>query len=332
MNNENIKAICSYFGFGKLVEPPIRVYGGLLHKMWYLKTKEGVYAIKELTKDINLTNQLIIDNYNLTEEIASAFIERGIPAVCAIKHLDNYLFIDKGKGFLVYPWIAAKSLDKDAIYEPQALQISTILAKLHQINLNIPALIAPQFDIHKSDEIIQLAQKSFEYKCPFSSLLKKQLNDLIKVNETYQQSIITLRQYTVVSHGDLDQKNVLWNELGRPILIDWESARKLNPTYEIVNASLDWSGITTKFNISLFNKMIEAYINSGGIIDQESFEVSFYGVLGNWINWLIYNLERACNSGVLEQINIGIEQVMQVLPTISRLNKLIPVLAKASKG
>jgi hypothetical protein len=45
--------------------------------------------------------------------------------------------------------------------------------------------------------------------------------------------------------------------MGNPILIDWESARKLNPAYEIVNASLDWSGITTDFDSKLFIKIIE---------------------------------------------------------------------------
>jgi predicted Ser/Thr protein kinase len=37
-----------------------------------------------------------------------------------------------------------------------------------------------------------------------------------------------LNKNTVVSHGDLDQKNVLWDKTGKPILIDWESACKIN--------------------------------------------------------------------------------------------------------
>ena len=70
--------------------------------------------------------------------------------------------------------------------------------------------------------------------------------------------------------------------------------------------------------------MIEAYQHAGGIIDNVSFEASFYGVLGNWINWLVYNIERSC--GTSEQRVLSIEQVLQVLPTITRLKAMIPKL------
>ena len=68
-----------------------------------------------------------------------------------------------------------------------------------------------------------------------------------------------------MSHGDLDQKNVLWDANDVPILIDWESARRLNPLCEIVNASLDWSGITTShFDEALFTQMLKVYQAESG--------------------------------------------------------------------
>lgn len=100
--------------------------------------------------------------------------------------------------------------------------------------------------------------------------------------------------------------------------MDWESARKLNPTYEIVNAGLDWRGITGEFNQNLFKSIIDAHQHAGGIIDNVSFEASFYGVLGNWINWPVYNIECSCSHNMSEQRIMGIEQVLQVLPTINR--------------
>ena len=48
---------------------------------------------------------------------------------------------------------------------------------------------------------------------------------------------------------------------------------------------------------------------------------SFYGVLGNWNNWMVYNIERSCNDDK-EQKAIGIEQVTAVLSTIQRINDL----------
>ncbi len=80
-----------------------------------------------------------------------------------------------------------------------------------------------------------------------------------------------------------------------------------------------WSGINSNFNIDVFRKMIELYKHSGTGIDKEAFEASFYGVSGNQINWLVYNINRACNNKDLEQQVIGTEQVSQVLPAILRL-------------
>jgi hypothetical protein len=108
------------------------------------------------------------------------------------------------------------------------------------------------------------------------------------------------------------------------------NARKLNPTQEIVNACLDWSGITTNFNKDLFFKMIRTYSVSGGNLDNNIVSAAFNAVLGNWINWMAYNIERACMSD-LEQKTLGIEQVTQVLSTIVQLKNIIPDLVMSIK-
>jgi thiamine kinase-like enzyme len=326
VKNYQIESICSYFKLGSPIKPPKRIYGGLLHKMWHLQTEKGIYAVKQLSRDINLSDNHIIENYNLTEHIASRFIQQGIPAVCAMEQANNYLFIIDEVGFLVYPWVIAKALDKDTISEPHALQIAVILARLHEINLQVPEILEPEYDVHTNNNLIALAQRAEEHHYPFSMLLNKHLADLLITNTAYHQAVPVLKKHSVVSHGDLDQKNALWDPADKPILIDWESARKLNPTYEIVNGSLDWSGITTEFNHELFNKMIQTYIHAGGIINKSDFEASFYGVLGNWINWFAYNIERSCNPLDSEQRVMGIEQVTQVIPTILRITNLIKKL------
>ena len=70
-------------------------------------------------------------------------------------------------------------------------------------------------------------------------------------------------------------------------MIDWECARKLNPTYEIINAGLDWSGITSCFNKDIFIKIMRAYSTSGGHLNKNILQTAFNAVLGNWINWMV---------------------------------------------
>ncbi|HAU1881992.1 acetyltransferase [Legionella pneumophila] len=78
--------------------------------------------------------------------------------------------------------------------------------------------------------------------------------------------------------------------------------------------------------------MLRAYKEAGGVIDKDIVEAAFFGVLGNWINWMVYNIQRAANHCVPEQQKIGMEQVMQVLPTVLRLKSLIPELVNAGKA
>src|ERR1700694_1702617 len=98
----------------------------------------------------------------------------------------------------------------------------------------------PQYDIHSNEEITTLIKKSIEMSLPFANKLQQSTSMLIKWNDEYQQAIHSFRHISVVSHADLDQKNVLWDENDNPILIDWESVRALNPTYELLITALDW--------------------------------------------------------------------------------------------
>ncbi|PPE03051.1 hypothetical protein [Holospora curviuscula] len=76
----------------------------------------------------------------------------------------------------------------------------------------------------------------------------------------------------------------------------------------------------------MFHKILKSYSESGGLIENRTVEAAFYGVMGNWINWMVYNINRSINQRELEQKNIGIEKVMQVLPRILRVKTLMPEL------
>jgi hypothetical protein len=277
--------------------------------MWRVKTDKASYAIKQLSPHIDLTNESIIKNYDLTEEIASRFADLGIPAVSAIKQAGNYLTLVDGTGFLIYPWVDAQPLHHDTVSEPHAVKIAEILTKMHLINLDVPEIAKPVFDLHSNDSLLALIQEANSCSCPFAVKLTALQKDIIAINTAYQNTLPLLKQQVIVSHGDLDPKNVLWSTNDRSILIDSECARKLNPTHEIVSAGLNWSGITTIFNQALFIKMIRAHTAAGGRLDKDLLQAAFNGVLGNWINWMVYNIERACMAQECEQKTLGIEQV-----------------------
>ena len=324
--------LCKRYNLGTPVGEITRVYGGLLHLMWHLNTDNGSYAIKQLSSVVDLMNDVVIQNYELSEIVASKFAVQEVPAVCALKN-DNgkYLSVIDKVGFLVYPWIEATAIPESQISEQHALQIAVILAKMHIMRLEVPNMPESKIDVFTSPELIALINTSIKYNCSFAQSLQKASSALITINDACIDLISALKKDVIVSHGDLDPKNVLWDNSGKPVLIDWESARKLNPTYEIINACLDWSGITKEFNKELFCEMLKAYTQAGGIIDTVMTNAAFYGVLGNWVNWMVYNIKRAGNAKDLEQKTIGTEQVNLVLPTILRLKELMPELIMVCK-
>lgn len=303
--NNHLTQICDHFNLGKLIDNPIRVYGGLLHTMWKVNTEKASYAIKQISKDIDLTNDKIIQNYNLTEKIANHFKHLGIPAVSSINKL---MIIDK-TGYLVYPWINAQPIYQ--VDQSQAIKIANILAKIHAINLSLPEISEPEFATHSNQEITKVFNKA--------KLLS--LDAILIANKAYQESIPYLKQNLVISHGDLDPKNVLWDNQDNPYLIDWESARLLNPIYEIVNTSLDFCDIGNNFNQKQFIDMLKAY----GVLNKKELKYAFAGVLGNWINWLIYNIHRSFSED--EEIkNLGAEQVKKTMDVILKVQNLMPQL------
>ncbi len=331
MNQTHLKHLIQHFNLGQQVQPPERVHGGLLHIMWRLDTDKGSYAIKQLSKDIDLKNEQVIKNYELSEKIASRFSALGIPAVSAIENTGQYLFIIEGTGFLLYPWVKAKALDQHAVSEAHSLKIAKVLAKMHVLNLNVPEITEAQFYTHTNQNILELLDKAENFNCSFAENLRKNQKNILLANEAYQNAISILKTHIVVSHGDLDQKNVLWDSSNNPILIDWEAACKIDPTYDIIGTAFNWSGITSNFDKDLFFKMIETYQKAGGVINKKHVVAACDGCF-SWIGWLVYNIERSCVFDDSEHKNVGIEQVNQTLATILRLQRLMPEVIKIIEG
>ena len=202
----HINKVCEFFNIGTLVSEPKRIYGGFLHKMWRVDSDKRSYAIKQLSADLDLTNQSIIKNYEMSEVIVSKFIKLGIPAIGAVENLGRHLFISEGVGFLVYPWVDAVTLGQSSILEKQACRIAEILAQIHGINLFVPEIMQSTFEVHSNETIQNLFEQAARADCSFSDELRMHKKSIFMANEAYQHAIPLLQAHLVVSHGDLDKK------------------------------------------------------------------------------------------------------------------------------
>lgn len=74
--------------------------------------------------------------------------------------------------------------------------------------------------------------------------------------------------------------------------------------------------------------MIHACVAAGGILEKNILHAVFYSVMGNLINWMVYNIKCACLLKESEERKLGMEQVNQVVTTIMKIKNNMPDLIK----
>ena len=126
-------------------------------------------------------------------------------------------------------------------------------------------------------------------------------------------------QNQVISHRDLDPKNVMWKN-DAPYIIDWEAAGYVNPFQELIEVLNYWiSDETGKYGKAEFDALMQAYTENNSIYNVNwdvILSCSFDGMLG----WLEYNLKRALGmegTGINDQE----EGIRQTQGTICELRK-----------
>ena len=121
-----------------------------------------------------------------------------------------------------------------------------------------------------------------------AKILQDNINLILSANKRHLNSIPILKEQSVITHGDINQLNIIWDKSDQPILIDWESVRKLNPTREIVRACLAWSGLGTEnFSLSTYNKMLKTYIKSGGVLNHSHITAGLFSGFGSMVFWML---------------------------------------------
>ncbi len=332
MNKHQAQLICKQLNVGTVCTAPQKVLGGLLHRMWKIETEHGSFACKELSRNINLNPQTR-HIYELTEQIARQFKQLGIPAITALAIHDKHLIDINDSTFLVYPWSQATTLAINTISAAHAIKIAALLAKMHLIDLQAPELADPELHIYQPQTLIYLIERAVTLKLPFAQELKTHQDAILRVAQTCEKYLPSQQTINVVvSHGDLDQKNVLWDNQNNPIIIDWEATHKLNPTQEIVDAALNWSGITaSNFDKNLFINMICEYTKAGGSIEQSNLYFAFLAILNNWLHWMVHNIENSIRSdqNKLDEQAQYAQQILLVLNTISLLEPMISELSSS---
>lgn len=160
-------------------------------------------------------------------------------------------------------------------------------------------------------------------------IARSMLPRLLTWSRLYEVAGQQLGRHQVVSHRDLDQKNVLWRDDQTPYVIDWEAAGLINPTLELVGAALSWSGLVVgDVRKESFDAVIEAYRQAGGEIHDKS-EVALHGLMGTWLGWLLFNMRRSLGESVEreEERDLGVRETSMTLKLLRTFDDHLPIWA-----
>ncbi|PFT64851.1 aminoglycoside phosphotransferase [Bacillus cereus] len=284
------KKLCVESQLGEMAGVPVSISGGLLHKMYAIETHKGKYAIKILNPQIMIRPDAMM-NYINSERIANLVSEK-VPAVPAkiingdvIKTIDNQFYI-------VFDWIEGKTLKPNTINCSHSEKIGSILADIHRTDFSELHIKEDLGNNEQSIEWKYYIQRGQKSNTEWVELLLEIVDKLYEWSELTNKANRLLSANLVISHRDLDPKNVLWNK-DNPVLIDWESAGYVNPMHDLFETALYWSedeeGNVDKERFFAF---INGYKKRYGETQANWSTVLESGFLGK-LGWLEYNLKRS---------------------------------------
>lgn len=288
--------LCEKYSLGKILGAPQRVHGGLLHRMYHVTTDTGEYAVKLLDPDIMKRPQAIgnmIHSERIAERLAqdlnAAFV------VTALEREGQQLLSLDTEGqkqyIFIYPWVTAHSLFAPEVSVSHCSKIGRILGQIHRVGLTAADLELPSEDPvrlpYDWQGYLALAKKKQAY---WLSEYESMLPDLTRWDRAATAAMPSVAAYQIVSHRDLDPKNVLWQG-EQPYLIDWEAAGAVNPYQELLEVLNYWAADQDgRLDSSLCQALLRAYADSVDLrrVDWTPIlAVSCDSMLG----WLEYNLK-----------------------------------------
>jgi len=326
MNPDHLRYLCSHHGLGAPTGTPTKVLGGFHHKMWRVETERGTYAVKELSADADLSDEDTVRGYNVSEAIAETFASVGIAAVVALKAGDDYLTIVEDRGYLVFPWCNYTALPKGQVDERHGIEVARLLARMHGADIDVAGVKETALEAFPVESIDDLVRRAGECQPLSAASLSNQRQRLGEILTPHNDAIVELEKKLVIGHGDLDQKNVLWDDRDRPVIIDWERAGRLNPTYEVIQAALDWSGAASELRPGLFRRMLEAYRDAGGELEADAMGPSLDYIAGEWLIWLLYLFGLSLEEAKPRRLRIEKEQIEDPIQLVLRIKQLKPDL------
>ncbi|MGE6555910.1 phosphotransferase [Exiguobacterium artemiae] len=320
-----LKTISRRFKLGELLTDPDPLSGGLLHKMFLLQTTTGTYAIK-LLNPIILSRPTARQNFIDSERIVTALAGE-VSALPALTINGSALHQIGTQYYLVFPWVDGLTLPIHQVTPNHAELIGEQLAQIHTADLSsLPiqqTATSPKSPVPWDTFAEKIRQQGHTLLEPYWTDLKR----IKRWDNEASSALKQLRGTSVLSHRDLDAKNVLWKS-GAPILIDWESAGPIHPMHDFLETILYWSlDEQNHVRRDHFEAFVKGYHAAGGRIDYP-LEPALSAGYASKLGWLAYSLSKALRLEPVteKEQQVAVQQVLETLKALEDYEVLCPVI------
>ena len=315
-----IKNLITRLNLGVIVENPLRVYGGLLNRLYKVKTTSGIYAIKHLNPNL-IAKDNAKDNIILTEKIANTAKEKGVNCIPAIAFNNESLQEINNNYFLIFEWFNGITISNTMITIEHVKKVASMLSQIHNINFGELKNLC-----NKPNKLFEVNWNYYASRIEntqIKELLVHNKDKLYEIDRKSTQASKDINNEIVVSHRDLDILNILWNKNEEPFAIDWELAGLVNPCEEAIETAWNWSGGHECFDINKFNCFLDTYKSCGGNL--KDINKAIYSCFKNNSDWLEYNLKRSCgiNCSDNEEMEIGEKEALRVIKKVLKFYEIM---------
>ncbi|WP_058304680.1 aminoglycoside phosphotransferase family protein [Gorillibacterium timonense] len=322
----NFEKLCMMVELGELVGAPVALTGGLLHKMFAIQTTQGKYAIKALNPQI-MCRPTAMHNFIHSENIAAA-AAKNVSAHPAKRFNNTAVQQVDHQYFLVFDWVEGRSLKPNEITTVHCEIMGDLLADIHRTDFTDLANTKDELLVEaQPTDWNSYLQQGLANHSEWASSMQETIEQLYDWNRKAIHAGLLLGSNTVISHRDLDSKNVMWNQ-NNPILIDWEAAGSINPMQDLLETAIYWSedetGSLDKMRLSAF---LSGYKKKQGPVQADWKTVVENGFMGK-LGWLEYSLKRSLRIECTDENEqqVGTEQVIATIDSIKRYASMVTEL------
>lgn len=188
----------------------------------------------------------------------------------------------------MHVWVDGSTLEHEPVPLAVARWAGQTLAVLHQLGVkpaNRALFPTPNTDV--ADRWSELVQSAYAARLPWARRLDE-VEPTVQTIADLVRSAGHQPEREVMSHGDIDQKNLLISPDG-PVLCDWDVAAPLVPQRELADAAMS---LANWERLDIAHEVVHGYRAGGG--ECACIRAADLGPsMMSGLDWLAFNVDRA---------------------------------------